>query len=68
VDKLRSAFENTTKAIDAMDKFRSQAIDTMGKNNAMLRELIDAADKEIVERRGARASVAKLTAESDVPL
>lgn len=68
VDKLKSAFDNTTKAIDAMDKFRSQALDNMAKNNAMLKEMIDEAQKEIATRRGAAGSVAKLVGESDVPL
>lgn len=67
VDKLKSAFENTTKAIDAMDKFRSQALDSMSKNNAMLKELIDGAEKEIASRRVAPADVARLAAQSDVP-
>ena len=68
VDKLRSAFENTTKAIDAMDKFRSQALDNMAKNNAMLRELIDVAEKQITQRRGAVGTVAKLSDAAEVPL
>jgi uncharacterized protein YaaN involved in tellurite resistance len=68
VDKLKVAFENTTKAIDSMDKFRSQALDNMAKNNAMLKEMITDADKEIAARRGAAGSVARLTENSDVPL
>ena len=67
VDKLKSAFDNTTKAIDAMDKFRSQALENMAKNNTMLKELIDGADKEIAARRGAAGSVAQLTNNSEVP-
>lgn len=67
VDKLKAAFENTTKAIDSMDKFRSQALDNMAKNNAMLKDLIDGAEKEIATRRGVAGSVGQLTAESDVP-
>jgi uncharacterized protein YaaN involved in tellurite resistance len=68
MDKLKAAFENTTKAIDTMDKFRSQALDNMAKNNTMLKELIDGAEKEITARRGAAGSVAQLTEASDVPL
>lgn len=67
VDKLKAAFENTTKAIDSMDKFRSQALDNMAKNNAMLKELIDGAEKELTVRRGAAGSMAQLTGDSDVP-
>lgn len=65
VDKLKAAFENTTKAIDAMDKFRGQALESMARNNAMLKELIDGAEKEIHARRGALAAT---TGSSDVPL
>jgi uncharacterized protein YaaN involved in tellurite resistance len=69
VDKLRAAFENTAKAIDGMDKFRSQALDNMSKNNAMLKELVDGAEKEIAARRGAIAAApAALTGGGDVPL
>jgi uncharacterized protein YaaN involved in tellurite resistance len=71
IDKLKAAFENTTKAIDSMDKFRSQALDNMAKNNAMLKELIDGAEKEITTRRGvAGVSALDVVAnpgESDVP-
>jgi uncharacterized protein YaaN involved in tellurite resistance len=67
VDKLKAAFENTTRAIDTMDKFRSVALDNMSKNNTMLKELIEGAEKEIAARRGAVAG--QLTAgSSDVPL
>ena len=68
VDKLKAAFENTTKAIDTMDKFRSQALDNMSKNNAMLKELIEGAEKEIATRRGAANNLAQLAEASDVPL
>jgi uncharacterized protein YaaN involved in tellurite resistance len=67
VDKLKAAFENTTKAIESMDKFRSQALDNMAKNNAMLKELIEGAETQIANRRGAAGSVAQLTGDSDVP-
>jgi hypothetical protein len=54
-----------------MDKFRSQALDNMAKNNAMLKELIDGAEKEITTRRGvAGVSALNVVAdpgESDVP-
>jgi len=69
IDKLKAAFENTTKAIDNMDKFRSQALDAMAKNNAMLKELVDGAEKEIHARRGAMAAAgASATGTGDVPL
>lgn len=52
VEKLKIAFENTTKAMDTMDTFRSTALENMAKNNATLQGLIDEADKEIAARRG----------------
>lgn len=39
--KLQTAFDNTFTAIDAMDNFRSAAIDNMVKNNQVLQQLID---------------------------
>jgi uncharacterized protein YaaN involved in tellurite resistance len=67
IDKLKAAFENTSKAMDSMDKFRKQALDNMAKNNLMLKEMIDGAEKEIASRRGAAGSVAELSGDSDVP-
>lgn len=40
VDKLKEMFDNTFKALDDMDAFRSAAIATMGQTNAMLKEQI----------------------------
>jgi uncharacterized protein YaaN involved in tellurite resistance len=42
--QLQSAFDNTFKAIDTFDSFRSNAIDAMGKNNNMLRSLLAKGD------------------------
>jgi hypothetical protein len=53
VDQLKAAFENTTRAMDAMDTFRSQALDVMGKNTQLLKGMIEAAEREISARRGA---------------
>lgn len=53
VDQLKAAFENTTRAMDAMDTFRSQALDVMGKNTQVLKGMIEAAEREISARRGA---------------
>jgi uncharacterized protein YaaN involved in tellurite resistance len=38
IEQIQSMFDQTFQAMDAMDSFRSKAIETMGKNN----ELIDA--------------------------
>lgn len=53
VDQLKTAFDNTSRALDALDKFRGQALDTMSKNNALLKGLIREAEREIAARRGA---------------
>lgn len=58
IDKLKAAFENTTRAMDAMDTFRSQALDTMSTNTQLLKGMIEAAERDISARRGAiKASV-----------
>lgn len=40
VETLKRAFDNTFKAIDAMDNFRSQAIGAMGQNIAEMKKLV----------------------------
>jgi uncharacterized protein YaaN involved in tellurite resistance len=52
LDKLQAAFDNTSRAMDAMDTFRSQALDTMSKNTQMLKGMIETAEREISVRRG----------------
>lgn len=58
IQQLQSAFDNTFKAIDTFDNFRSQAIDTMGKNNEMLKGLLARSDA-YVERSRQAASAAQ---------
>lgn len=53
VDQLKAAFDNTTRAMDAMDTFRSQALDTMSKNTQLLKGMIETAERDISARRGA---------------
>ena len=45
VQKMQEMFDSTFKAMDAMDNFRSKAIDAMDKNNTMLKEQIVRADR-----------------------
>jgi uncharacterized protein YaaN involved in tellurite resistance len=40
MEKLKEMFDQSFKAMDAMDTFRSKAIDVMGKNNVMLKDQI----------------------------
>jgi uncharacterized protein YaaN involved in tellurite resistance len=44
IERIQEMFENTFKAMDAMDAFRSQAIEVMGKNNQQMKEQIARAD------------------------
>jgi uncharacterized protein YaaN involved in tellurite resistance len=47
IDKLKEMFDQTFKAMDAMDTFRTQAIDVMGKNNAMLHDQLARAEQYV---------------------
>ncbi|MDM0115766.1 toxic anion resistance protein [Variovorax sp. J22R133] len=38
IDKIREMFDQTYKAMDAMDSFRAKAIDVMGQNNKIMAE------------------------------
>jgi uncharacterized protein YaaN involved in tellurite resistance len=38
IDKLKEMFEQSFKAVDAMDQFRSKAIEVMGQNNLIIKE------------------------------
>ena len=64
VDQLKAAFDNTARAMDAMDTFRSQALDTMSKNTQLLKGMIESAERDISARRGAVGASAALT---DIP-
>ncbi len=67
IGKLQSAFDNTFKAIDAMDNFRSAAIGNMVKNNDLLQGLIDKS-KPYVERASAGAAAGKVDADMIGPV
>jgi uncharacterized protein YaaN involved in tellurite resistance len=56
--KLQAAFDQTFKALDAMDSFRSAAIASMSKNNEALQTLIDKS-KPYVERAAQGAGAGK---------
>ena len=47
IEKLKEMFDQTFKAMDAMDDFRSQAIVVMGQNNAMISAEIQRAEQYI---------------------
>ena len=63
VEQLKTAFDNTSRAMDAMDTFRSQALDTMSKNTQLLKGMIETAERDISARRGAIGA----SAMTDIP-
>ena len=55
VEKMKEMFDQTFKAMDAMDEFRSKSIAVMGQYNAMLKEQLARADTYIDKTRQAQA-------------
>ena len=55
MEKLKKMFDQTFKAMDAMDSFRSQAIVVMGQNNAMVSAEIARAEQYIDKVRADQA-------------
>jgi uncharacterized protein YaaN involved in tellurite resistance len=55
VEKLKEMFDQTFKAMDAMDSFRSKAIEVMGQNNAMIQEQLAKADQYVDRLRQQQA-------------
>ena len=47
IEKLKEMFDQTFKAMDAMDAFRTKAIDVMGQNNAIIKEQLAKADQYV---------------------
>lgn len=58
IQKIQEMFDNTFKAMDAMDTFRSKAIETMGKNNQMLKEQIARSEQYLDRSRADSARAA----------
>lgn len=61
VQKIQEMFDNTFKAMDAMDTFRAQAIDNMGKNNQMLKAQIARSEEYLDRTRADHARAAMQT-------
>jgi len=59
IGKLQAAFDNTFKAMDTMDSYRSAAIQTLTKNAEMLQALVDKA-KPYLERAAAGPAAARV--------
>lgn len=58
VERLKESFDATFKAMDAMDTFRSKAIETMGHNNAMMKTQIERSEQYLDRSRGEKARTA----------
>jgi uncharacterized protein YaaN involved in tellurite resistance len=55
IDKIKEMFDQTFKAMDAMDTFRTKAIDVMGQNNAIMKQQLAQADQYLDRVRQAKA-------------
>ncbi len=64
IEKLKEMFDQTFKAMDAMDTFRSKAIDVMGQNNAIIKEQLAKADSYVDRVRQQQAREATRAAVS----
>ncbi len=64
MDKLKDMFDQTFKAMDAMDTFRSKAIEVMGQNNAMIKQQLSKADQYVDRQRQQQAREATRQASS----
>ncbi len=58
IDKLKEMFEQTFKTMDAMDTFRSKAIDVMGQNNHILQQQLQKAEHYLDKHRQQQARAA----------
>lgn len=64
VEKLKEMFDQTFKAMDAMDNFRSKAVEVMGQNNITIREQLAKADQYVDRLRQQQAREATRSAVS----
>ena len=64
MDKLKDMFDQTFKAMDAMDTFRSKAIEVMGQNNDMIKQQLSKADQYVDRQRQQQAREATRQASS----
>ena len=69
VQKMQTMFDNTFAAMDSMDNFRSKAIETMGKNNEMIRAQLARSEQYMQRASGASAQAAlKETSQIEGPV
>ncbi len=58
IEKIKEMFDLTFQAMDAMDGFRAEAIEVMGRNNALIRDQLARADTYVDRTRQAQARAA----------
>jgi uncharacterized protein YaaN involved in tellurite resistance len=51
IEKIKEMFDQTFQAMDAMDTFRTKAIDVMGQNNQLMRAQLERADTYVDRTR-----------------
>ena len=64
IAQIKEMFDQTFKAMDAMDTFRAKAIDAMGQNNAIMKDQLARSEQYVdrVRLEQARAAVGSSTA------
>jgi uncharacterized protein YaaN involved in tellurite resistance len=62
IEQMKTMFDQTFQAMDAMDTFRAKAIDVMGQNNQLIREQIARAESYVDKNRQKLAKEATATA------
>jgi uncharacterized protein YaaN involved in tellurite resistance len=62
IEKIKEMFDQTYKAMDAMDNFRAKAIDVMGQNNSIMKEQLALTDQYIDRVRLEKVREASATA------
>lgn len=69
IEKMKEMFDQTFKAMDAMDVFRAKSIEVMGQNNAIMKEQLARADQYVDRTRQKQAREAtRLEASGPVAL
>lgn len=68
IEKMKEMFDNTFRAMDAMDNFRSKAIEVMGKNNEFMREQLHRSESYLDRVRGAAAKAAVDSTSTEGPV
>jgi uncharacterized protein YaaN involved in tellurite resistance len=66
IDKIKEMFDQTFKAMDAMDTFRAKAIAAMGQNNVIMKDQLARSEQYVdrVRLEQARAVVGSSTAKA----